>query len=154
MQFKYSSVDLVFLEKLARFIALGLKKGDSISLVGDLGVGKTTFVRFLVHALAPCEDVGSPTFSIINEYHSNKFTIYHIDLYRINSLREVYDLGIESICDDGVGIIEWPDLLNDILDFNLKINIKYSTKENLRDVEVFIKDDDKCGIFESFVSSN
>ncbi len=147
--FKYNFVSLVFLEKLARFVALSLKKGDSISLVGDLGVGKTTFVKFLVHTLAPYEDVGSPTFSIINEYHSSKFTIYHIDLYRVNSLCEVYDLGIDCICDYGVGIIEWSGLLDDILDFNLKINIKYSTEDNLRDIEVFVNDGNKYDIFKN-----
>ena len=145
--FKYNFVDLVFFKKLAGFVALSLEKGDSISLVGDLGVGKTTFVKFLVHTLVPGEDVSSPTFSIVNEYHSSKFTIYHIDLYRINSLCEIYDLGIDCICDDGVGIIEWSDLLDGILDFNLKISIKYSTEDSLRNVEVLVNDSNKYNIF-------
>ncbi|AHX04472.1 tRNA threonylcarbamoyl adenosine modification protein YjeE [Ehrlichia japonica] len=126
-----------------------MKKGDNISLVGDLGVGKTTFVKFLVHTLAPDEDVSSPTFSIINEYHFSKFTIYHIDLYRVNSLSEIYDLGIDCICDDGVGIVEWSGLLDGILDFNLKISIKYSAEDNLRNVEVFVNDGKKYDVFKN-----
>ncbi|WDM85408.1 tRNA (adenosine(37)-N6)-threonylcarbamoyltransferase complex ATPase subunit type 1 TsaE [Ehrlichia sp. JZT12] len=145
--FKYNLVDLLFLKKLAQLIALNLKNGDAIFLYGDLGVGKTAFVKFLVCTLIPCEDVGSPTFSIINEYYSSKFTIYHVDLYRINHLHEVYDLGLECICDNGVGIIEWPDLLEGILNFSLKVHIKYSVNENLRNIEVFTNDDNWSNIF-------
>ncbi|CEI85164.1 tRNA (adenosine(37)-N6)-threonylcarbamoyltransferase complex ATPase subunit type 1 TsaE [Ehrlichia minasensis] len=150
MQFKYSFVDLFFLEKLACFVALNLKKCDSISLVGDLGVGKTTFVRFLVNALIPSEDVSSPTFSIINEYHSSEFIIYHVDLYRVSCLREVYDLGLDCICDNGVCIVEWPNLLDGILNFNLKVNINSSIRENLRDIEIIANDGDWCNALKKF----
>ena len=150
MQFKYGFVDLIFLEKIAHSIAFNLRKGDTISLIGDLGVGKTTFVKFLVHSLSKFEDVSSPTFNIVHQYYSEKFIIYHVDLYRINHLYEIYDLGLESICNDGVGIIEWPDLLDGILDFNLKINMKYSTMENMRDVEIFANDNRWYNVFKLF----
>ncbi|MGN7618855.1 MAG: tRNA (adenosine(37)-N6)-threonylcarbamoyltransferase complex ATPase subunit type 1 TsaE [Ehrlichia sp.] len=145
--FKYDFVSLLFLRRLAGLVASNLKSGDAIFLCGDLGVGKTAFVKFLVCALVPCEDVGSPTFSIVNEYHSAKFTIYHVDLYRVNHLYEIYDLGLECICDNGVGIIEWPDLLDGILNFSLKINMKYSIKEDLRDIEVLVNDSSWSDIF-------
>ncbi|AAZ68967.1 tRNA (adenosine(37)-N6)-threonylcarbamoyltransferase complex ATPase subunit type 1 TsaE [Ehrlichia canis] len=154
MQFKYNSVDLVFLEKLAHFVALNLKKCDSVSLVGDLGVGKTAFVRFLVNTLIPSEDVSSPTFSIINEYHSSEFIIYHVDLYRINSLSEVYDLGLDCICNNGICIVEWPNLLDSILNFNLRININCSIRENLRDIEVITNDSDWYNAFKKFIHQN
>ncbi|QGR02954.1 tRNA (adenosine(37)-N6)-threonylcarbamoyltransferase complex ATPase subunit type 1 TsaE [Ehrlichia ruminantium] len=139
--FSYNLVDFFYLKKLARLIAFNLRSSDSISLTGDLGVGKTSFVKLLVNELVPFEDVSSPTFNIIHEYHFSKFVIYHIDLYRVNFLHEIYDMGIDTICDSGVAIVEWPSLLNDILNFNLKVDIQYSVRENLRDISIVTDDD-------------
>ncbi|CAI28386.1 Conserved hypothetical protein [Ehrlichia ruminantium str. Gardel] len=149
--FNYECADLLFLGKLAPILAFNLRTGDSISLSGDLGVGKTSFVKLLVNTLIPSEDVSSPTFNIVNEYHFSKFTIYHIDLYRINSLSEIYDIGIDTIFDNDVGIVEWPDLLSDIVNFNLRINIQYSIKDGLRNISISTDDDFWYNILKSVI---
>ena len=86
---------------------------------GEMGAGKTTFINALAHALGVEEDVtNSPSFSLVNEYRSDTTAelIYHFDLYRLDSLEEAMDIGIEDYFDSGaVCLIEWPDLINDIL---------------------------------------
>lgn len=86
---------------------------------GEMGAGKTTFINALCHALGVEEDpTGSPTFSIINEYRSDTTAelIYHFDLYRIESLEQAFDIGVEDYLDSGaLCLIEWPDRIDDIL---------------------------------------
>ncbi|MDE6860270.1 MAG: tRNA (adenosine(37)-N6)-threonylcarbamoyltransferase complex ATPase subunit type 1 TsaE [Duncaniella sp.] len=86
---------------------------------GEMGAGKTTFINALCRALGVEEDVtGSPTFSIINEYRSDTTAelIYHFDLYRIESLEQAFDIGVEDYLDSGaLCLIEWPDRIDDIL---------------------------------------
>lgn len=86
---------------------------------GEMGAGKTTFINALSRALGVEEDAtGSPTFSIINEYRSDTTAelIYHFDLYRIESLEQAFDIGIEDYLDSGaLCLIEWPDRIDDIL---------------------------------------
>uniref|UniRef100_A0A7V5XG70 tRNA threonylcarbamoyladenosine biosynthesis protein TsaE n=1 Tax=Thermodesulfobacterium geofontis TaxID=1295609 RepID=A0A7V5XG70_9BACT len=88
-----------------------LKAGDLILLYGDLGSGKTTFVKGLAESLEVNPDlyITSPSFSIINVYEG-KYTIYHVDLYRLDTL-EVEDLGLWEYLNDGVVVIEWADRL-------------------------------------------
>lgn len=86
---------------------------------GEMGAGKTTFINALSRALGVEEDAtGSPTFSIINEYRSDTTAelIYHFDLYRIESLEQAFDIGVEDYLDSGaLCLIEWPDRIDDIL---------------------------------------
>jgi tRNA threonylcarbamoyladenosine biosynthesis protein TsaE len=92
--------------------ALGerLKAGDRIHLHGDLGAGKTVFVRGLADGLgADPDSVNSPTFTLMQEYHG-RVTLYHVDLYRI-APAEVPDLGLEPLAADGVLAIEWAERL-------------------------------------------
>ncbi|MCL5291563.1 MAG: tRNA (adenosine(37)-N6)-threonylcarbamoyltransferase complex ATPase subunit type 1 TsaE [Actinobacteria bacterium] len=92
---------------LAGRLAPNLLRGDVISLVGDLGAGKTVFVQGLAESLGVRERVTSPTFTIIKEY-SNGFRLYHFDVYRLESPAELVDLGYEEyFYDDGVSVIEW-----------------------------------------------
>ncbi len=88
-----------------------------IALKGDLGAGKTTFVKILMNELGSGELVNSPTFSIINEYGSNRGTIYHMDLYRLNTVEELLDIGFEEyIASGSLCIIEWPELARNIIE--------------------------------------
>ena len=86
-----------------------LRSGDVVLLYGDLGAGKTAFVRGLARGLgANADDVSSPTFTIIQEYHG-RATLYHVDLYRLEPA-EIDDLGLEDlVCGDGIVAIEWAD---------------------------------------------
>jgi len=90
-------------------LAASLNPGDVVLLYGDLGAGKTAFVRGLARGLgAPPEDVSSPTFTIVQEYHG-RATLYHVDLYRLEPA-EVDDLGLdELVCGDGIVAIEWAE---------------------------------------------
>lgn len=90
-------------------LADSLRAGDVVLLYGDLGAGKTAFVRGLARGLgAPGDEVSSPTFTLIQEY-AGRVTLYHVDLYRLES-REVEDLGLEElVLADGVVAIEWAD---------------------------------------------
>jgi len=87
-----------------------------ILFYGDMGVGKTTLVKAIIKTLGSQDDVQSPTYSIVNEYKVNDTVLYHFDLYRIESIEEVYDFGIEDYLDSNNWcFIEWPEIIEDIL---------------------------------------
>ncbi len=98
-------------QALAAKLGAKLKPGDVVLLFGELGAGKTTFVKGLAKGLEVPEDcyVQSPTFALINEY-PGRVPLYHVDLYRLEP-EETYDLGLEELADKGVVAIEWPEKL-------------------------------------------
>jgi len=100
-------------QALARELSATLRAGDVVLLSGDLGAGKTTFVRGLAEGLGiDPREVSSPTFTLVHEYRGNGLTLYHADLYRLESTA-TDDLGLEEIgVKDGVLAIEWPDRLS------------------------------------------
>ena len=95
-----------------RDLARTLAAGSVVLLFGDLGAGKTAFVRWLAEGLGidPAE-VSSPTFTLIQEYRGGRIPLFHADLYRLNDAREVEELGLEEIAEDGVLAIEWSEKL-------------------------------------------
>ena len=97
-----------------------------ICLLGDLGAGKTTITQSIAKALEVDDYITSPTFTIVNEYEG-KMPLYHFDVYRIGSSEEMYDIGYEDyINGNGVCIIEWANLIEDILpEEYLKIELNY-----------------------------
>jgi tRNA threonylcarbamoyladenosine biosynthesis protein TsaE len=99
-------------QAVARELSATLRAGDVVLLSGDLGAGKTTFVRGLAEGLGiDPREVSSPTFTLVHEYRGNGLTLYHADLYRLESAA-TDDLGLEEIgVKDGVLAIEWPDRL-------------------------------------------
>lgn len=109
---------ILFLENTNKF--------KIIAFYGDMGVGKTSFIKALCKELGVIDTVSSPTFSLVNEYKTRESnSIYHIDFYRINSIEEVYDFGYEEYFFSGnICFIEWPELVEELLPANcLKVKI-------------------------------
>lgn len=104
-------------ETLALAGAVGelLRAGDVVSLVGDLGAGKTVFARGVARALGVTEPVVSPSFTIVREY-DGRMPLVHVDVYRIDTVQELYDLGFEELVrDDAVTLVEWGDMIDGLL---------------------------------------
>ncbi len=101
-----------------------LQKGDVIALEGTLAAGKTTLTRGIARALAIDEPVTSPTFTLISEYYG-KLPLYHMDVYRLDSIDEFLDLGVEDMLyGDGICIIEWSEKISETLpDSTITISI-------------------------------
>ena len=96
----------------ARELGATLAAGDVVLLFGDLGAGKTAFVRGLAEGLRiDHRDVTSPTFTLVQEYRGGRLPLVHVDLYRLDDPREIDDLGLEEIGADGVLAIEWAEKL-------------------------------------------
>jgi tRNA threonylcarbamoyladenosine biosynthesis protein TsaE len=98
--------------ELGRDLASGLGAGSVVLLYGDLGAGKTAFVRGLAEGVGVTpDDVSSPTFTIMQEYRGGRVTLFHVDLYRLENPREIEDLGLSEVAGDGILVIEWADRL-------------------------------------------
>ena len=94
---------------LARAFAKQLKRGDVIGLSGELGAGKTTFVRHLLAALGHQGEVPSPSFAIVQPYEHMLLPLWHADLYRIEDPAELAEIGLDSAGDEAVLVVEWPE---------------------------------------------
>ncbi len=97
---------------LGAWLSPCLRRGDVVCLWGALGSGKSTLARGLIRALTrPDEPVPSPTFTLIQTYDGPQFAIAHLDLYRLKSVREIEEIGLEEAIDEGAVLIEWPERL-------------------------------------------
>lgn len=116
-------------EGLARALAPVLEPGDVVVLIGDLGAGKTTFVRGLAGGLGATGPVVSPTFTLAREYRG-RLPVLHVDVYRLDRAQEVLDLGLEDLADDdAVIVVEWGDVAAAYLpgEDRLEVRIERST---------------------------
>lgn len=103
-------------EALGEQISEELSEGDCVGLIGELGSGKTHFVRGLAKGLGSKGFIKSPSFTIINIYDGGRAPLFHIDLYRISNIEEIYEAGLEEyIYGKGISVIEWADKLPSLL---------------------------------------
>lgn len=121
-------------KKFGLKLAKELKAGDVLALVGDLGTGKTALTSYIAQGLEISQRVNSPTFTIVKEYHDGRLPLYHFDVYRIIDPEEMFNIGAdEYFYGGGVCVIEWADLVEEVLPENTKyIYIEYGKKEGER----------------------
>ena len=118
----------------AKQIAAKLKRGDIVVLTGELGSGKTKFVEGFLSFFGLENEISSPTFTIVNEYDTNDFPIYHFDVYRLEDSSEFYEIGGEEYFENGLCLIEWGEIVKDAFP-NKYIHITFrkdNKNENVR----------------------
>jgi tRNA threonylcarbamoyladenosine biosynthesis protein TsaE len=98
-------------EAFGRRLAASLRTGDVVALFGDLGAGKTTLARGLLAGLGHEGEVASPTFPLVIPYEGLRVPVWHVDLYRIETPREIEELALDEALDEAALIVEWPDRL-------------------------------------------
>jgi len=113
---EYITNDVSETEALGKSLAESLpKKPIFIALYGDLGAGKTAFVRGFVSVFSPGSRVKSPTYTIVNEYHKGALPVFHFDLYRIHSEYDLEGIGFDEYVQNGICIAEWCEHIGDAL---------------------------------------
>jgi len=126
-------------QKIASEFAKRLSPGDIITLDGDLGAGKTAFTGGLAKGLGIDGYVTSPTFTIVNEYRGGKMPLFHFDVYRLESMDDLYDIGWEDyINQSGICVVEWADIIRDGLDlpyYEVRIT-KTGTSDDFRKITI------------------
>ena len=132
---------LEHLNQISKSILKKLENGDCIFLIGEIGVGKTTFTRFLINNLQNQKglketEVLSPTFNLLYEYEIKDLKIMHYDLYRIKKAAELDHLGIFSENEKTVKIIEWPGLIKTTLTNKLEIYLEYGENDMERKMKI------------------
>ena len=128
-------------ENFSKVISKIIGQGDIIFLYGEIGTGKTTFVRFLINHLevekkVKKSDILSPTFNIVYDYSIGELKILHYDLYRLKNYNEILELGMFETSENHIKIIEWPELINPKPSDRIDIIFKYSKNNNDRKLQV------------------
>ncbi len=144
---KSSKIDITkesITAKLANRFAKIFKKGDIIFLHGEIGVGKTTFVKYLISFFQKKRglqvEVTSPTFNILNEYETKSFIIHHYDLFRIKESKETSEIGLFEDSKKILTIVEWPDKIVIKPKKKYDFYFKYDDKRGKRFLEIFRND--------------
>ena len=133
---KYISHSVDETEQIAINLAEKLKGNEVIAFFGGLGMGKTAFTRGICKGLGFNDGVQSPTFSLVNQYDA-KYTVYHFDMYRINTYDDLYSTGFFDYLDTGVLIIEWSENIENALpDDYIRIEISQGESENQRIIDI------------------
>ncbi len=143
MQIEVISDSAEMTEKIAEKYAQSINSPTVISLVGDLGAGKTTFTKGFAKGLGVKELITSPTFTIMNDYKSGRLPLYHFDMYRLNGKDEASNLGFDEYFDlrklDGVVVCEWAENVLGLLP-SLHVEIIFEKiDENKRKIKIGVK---------------
>ena len=141
---KSGKIDLLFendTKKLANTISKKIKIGDIIYLYGEIGVGKTTFVKYLINSLQKknnltVTEVISPTFALLNEYQIKQFKINHFDLFRIKSSKEIENLDLFTDRSSSITLIEWPQKIKKKPKNLIELKFNYHNNYKKRSVEI------------------
>ena len=128
-------------EELAKKISKKLKLGHVVFFVGEMGVGKTTFIRYLINNFQKqnglkITEVTSPTFNLLNEYQIKQIKINHYDLFRINSLDEIHNLGLFDNITNAITLIEWPQKIKPKPKNLIELNFEYGNDYNKRILKI------------------
>ena len=128
-------------EELANKVSKKLKPGNIIFLYGEMGVGKTTFIRYLINKLQKDNEldqteITSPTFNLLNEYQINKIRIDHYDLFRLKSAQELKNLGLFEDSLNTITLIEWPQIIKEKPKNLIELNFKYEDDHKKRSVQI------------------
>ncbi len=128
-------------EELASKFLKKIKPGDIIFLYGEMGVGKTTFIRYLINGLQKqnnlkITEVTSPTFNILNQYEINLFKVNHFDLFRIKSSEEIKNLDLFDDIKNSILLIEWPQIIKKKPKDLIELNFKYGKDHQTRFVQI------------------
>ena len=123
--------------KLAKKFSKYLKKGDIVFLYGEIGVGKTTFVRHLINNFQknndiPLLEVTSPTFNILNEYNIKNLIIQHYDLFRLKNINETKNIGLLENKTDVITLVEWPEKIENKQEKTIELRFEYNENLNKR----------------------
>ena len=125
------------ISKLAKSFSRTLHKGDVVYFHGEIGVGKTTFIRHLINNLQKLNkinltEVTSPTFNLVNEYDVGDFIIQHYDLYRLTDYSEIKNIGLFENKEEIVTLIEWPEKIKETIDNKIDLFFEYNDDLNKR----------------------
>ena len=125
-------------EDLGAALAERLKPGTVVAFSGDLGAGKTAFVRGMARGLGISERVTSPTFTIVNEYEGGRLPLFHFDMYRLGSSDELFDIGWEDyLVRGGVCAVEWSENVADALeDEPIRVDIRRGEHDGQRVISI------------------
>tara|TARA_B100001057_G_C22556028_1_gene835337 strand:- start:370 stop:825 length:456 start_codon:yes stop_codon:yes gene_type:complete len=128
-------------EKLAKKLSIKLKPGDIIFFYGEMGVGKTTFIKYLINNLQKKNklkqtEVTSPTFNLLNEYQINKININHYDLYRLKSTQELKNLELFENSKNLITLVEWPQIIEEKPENLIELFFKYEENYKKRSVQI------------------
>ena len=115
MEYTYTSNSDEETLNFARKIAKYLTKNDIVILTGELGSGKTKFVEGILSHFGIEDSISSPTFTIVNQYDTKDFPIYHFDVYRLQDVSEFYEIGGEEYFENGLCLIEWGEFIQEAL---------------------------------------
>ena len=125
-------------EALGARLAGALESGAVVAFTGDLGAGKTAFVRGLARGLGIRDRVTSPTFTIVNEYEGGRLPLFHFDLYRLGSADELFDIGWEDyLARGGVCAVEWSERMEELLEpGTIRVDLRRGEDEDRRVITV------------------